>query len=192
VSSRFLILAGVSLIAALVPAKAQTKDRIATNSQPIGELQNGIYHHDRTGIEFTLPPDWAMVSQGLADGGGQMVFLRDTTSNVIGTVWLKARTIDPADLPALLNRRLDNRIKERNNFEGYKYRSEGVKQSAIGGQPALSAVADYLRNGQQMVEYVTWIEGPKSRALFNSRMPASELPGFQSRFDAIIQTAVVP
>jgi hypothetical protein len=186
-AKRFLVFASVSLIAAAAPVQAQV-----SKAEALGTLENGIYHHNRTGIEFTLPPDWVIVSQGWAGGGGQMVFLRDTVSNVIGTVWLKARPIDPADIPALLNRRLDNRIKERNNFEGYKYRSEGLRQSTIGGQPALSAVADYLRNGQQMVEYVTWIEGPKSRALFNSRMPATALPGFQSRFDTVIQSAVVP
>jgi hypothetical protein len=188
----FLVFASGAAIAAPIPMQAQTKAPIAIKAHQIGELQNGIYHHNRTGIEFSVPPDWVIVSQGGADGGGQMVFLRDTISNVIGTAWLKARTIDPADIPALLNRRLDTRIKERNNFEGYKYRSESVRQSTIGGQPALSAVADYLTNGQQMAEYVTWIEGTKSRVLFNSRMPASELPGFQSRFDAIIQSAVAP
>jgi hypothetical protein len=189
---RFLMFASVAAIAALIPVQTQTKTQIAVKAQSIGELQGGVYRHNRTGIEFAVPPDWVIVSQGYADGGAQMVFLRDTISNVIGTVWLKARTVDPADIPALLNRRLDNRIKERNNFEGYKYRSESVRQRTIGGQPALSAVADYLTNGQQMAEYVTWIEGPKSRVLFNSRMPASELPAFQSRFDAIIQSAVLP
>jgi hypothetical protein len=191
-AKRFFIFAVVASIAAAIPVHAQVKSQIFVKAQSIGELQNGVYHHNRTGIEFTLPPDWVIVSQEWADGGGQMVFLRDTVSNVVGTVWLKARTIDPADIPALLNRRLDNRLKERNNFEGYKYRSESVRQSTIGGQPALSAAADYLRNGQQMVEYVTWIEGPKSRVLFNSRMPATALPGFQNRFDTVIQSAVAP
>jgi hypothetical protein len=187
-ASCFLVSVVLLLIAAAMAVQAQPPHK----SQSMGTFEDGVYHHHLTGVQFTLPPDWVIVSQGWAGGGGQMVFLRDTVSNVIGTVWLKARPIDPADIPALLNRRLDNRIKERNNFEGYKYRSESVRQSTIGGQPALSAVADYLRNGQQMVEYVTWIEGPKSRVLFNSRMPATALPGFQSRFDALIQSAVVP
>jgi len=81
---------------------------------------------------------------------------------------------------------------QRNNFEGYRYRTDSVRQTTIGGKPALSAVADYVRAGQQMVEYLTWIEGPKSRVLFNSRMPATALPGFQNRFDTVIQSAVAP
>jgi hypothetical protein len=67
-----------------------------------------------------------------------------------------------------------------------------VRQTTVGGKPVLSAVADHVRTGQQMVEYLTWIDGVKSRALFAVRLPAAELPGFQSRFDAVIQTAVVP
>lgn len=26
-------------------------------AQPMGTLENGVYHHNRTGIEFALPPD---------------------------------------------------------------------------------------------------------------------------------------
>ena len=74
-----------------------------------------------------------------------MVLLRDTLSNLIGLVWLKPRTIDPANIPAVMNRRLDNKVAQRNNFEGYKFRSDSVRQTTIGGKPALSAVADYVR-----------------------------------------------
>ena len=183
-AKRFLILAWCSLLGFAIPVLGQPRAN--------GTLKNGVYHHNRTGIQFTLPPDWVIVSQGRADGGGQSVLVRDTVSNVIGTVWMKERTIDPADIPALLNRRIDNRMRERNNFEAYKYRSESVRQIAIGGRAALSGIADYLRNGQQMVEYTTWVEGEKSRVVFGSRMPGTSLPGFQSRFDTVIQSAVVP
>jgi hypothetical protein len=43
-----------------------------------------------------------------------------------------------------------------------------------------------------MVEYITWVDGEKSRVAFSARMPASELPAFQSRFDDVIQSAMVP
>jgi hypothetical protein len=183
----------VALIAAAIPARAQiSKAQIAAKAQSIGTVENGVYHNNRTGIEFTLPSDWVIVSQGWASEGAQTVTLRDTVSNVIGVVWLKARIASPADISALLSRRLDGKVAQRNNFEGYKFRTDSVRQATIGGKAALSAVADYASQGQQMVEYVTWVEGEKSRVVFGSRMPASELPGFQGRFDAVIQTAVVP
>jgi hypothetical protein len=43
-----------------------------------------------------------------------------------------------------------------------------------------------------MVEYLTWIDGEKSRVAFVARMPAAELADFQGRFDALIQSAIVP
>lgn len=133
-----------------------------------------------------------IVSPGHASGGAQYVDVRDTVSNVIGMIWLKARTIGPASIPAMMSRHLDSKVAQRNNFEGYKYRSDSVRQTTVGGKPALSAVADYVSAGKQMVEYITSIDGTTSRVLFSARLSATEFPRFQSRFDAVIQSAVVP
>jgi len=186
---RFFAFAFVPLIVAAMPAQAQT----AGNSHPIGTLQNGVYHHNRTGLEFTLPPEWVIVTQARASTpGAQYLKLKNSVSNALATVWIKRRDADPADLPALMNGRLDDKTMQRNNFQGYKYRTESVQYITIGGRPALSAVADYVSVGQKMVEYLTWIDGEKSRVLFAGRVPASELADFQSRFDTVIQSAVVP
>jgi hypothetical protein len=187
-AKRLLTFAFLALAAAAIPVQAQKSDK----AQSFGSLENDIYHHNRTGIQFTLPPDWVIVSQGWASDGAQTVTLRDTVSNEVALVWLKARIANPADIPAVMNRRLDSKAAQRNNFEGYKYRTESVQNTTIGGRPALSAVADYVRTGQQMVEYLTWIDGEKSRVLFAARMPAAALAGFQSRFDTVIQSVVVP
>jgi hypothetical protein len=191
-AKRLLRYAFVALIAAAIPLQAQVTKVQMSQAQSMGTLENGIYHHKLTGVQFTLPPDWVFVSQGWASGGAQGILLRDTVSNVIGTLWLKARVADPADIPAVMDRRLDTRVMQRNNFDGYKFRSESVRHTTIGGQPALSAIADYVSNGQPMVEYVTWVDGQKSRVVFGSRMPASALAEFQGRFDTVIQSVVVP
>jgi hypothetical protein len=177
-ANRTFIFALLPLIAA-IPALAQ------------GSLENGVYQ-DQTGVKFTLQPDWVVVSHASASDGAHTVLLRDTITNVIATVWLKSRTVDPADIPALMSRRLGSKLAQRNNFEGYRYRPESVQNSTIGGRPALSAVADYVQAGQKMVEYLTWVDGERSRVAFVARMPASELADFQGRFEAVIQSAVVP
>jgi hypothetical protein len=176
------------LLTAAIPVYPQAADK----AQPAAALENGVYHSNVTGIQFTLPSDWIVVSQERASSSVETVWLRDTVSNIVATVWLKARTADSSNIPAMLERRLDSKAIQRNNFEGYKYRPESVQHSTIGGQPALSAIADYVRTGQQRVEYLTWIDGEKSRVVFAARLPASELPGFQSRFEAVIESAVVP
>ncbi|MGA2740722.1 MAG: hypothetical protein ABSG65_25205 [Bryobacteraceae bacterium] len=158
----------------------------------MGTLENGIYHHNLTGIQFTLPPDWVIVNQDWSSDGAQFVLVRDTVLNLTGLVWLKKRAIDPANIPSVMSRRLDCKAAQRNNLEGYKYRPESIQNTTIGGRPALSAVADYVSGGKPMVEYLTWVDGAKSRVVFESRMPASGLADFQGRFDALIESAIVP
>ena len=169
-------------IAAVLPAQTQ-----------LGTFANGIYHHNLTGIEFAVPAEWVIASQGpSSEQSAQVIKLRDAVSNAIGTVWLKSRIAAPADIPALMSERLDVKATQRNNFEGYKYRADSVRNTTIGGRPALSAVADYVSHGQKMVEYLTWVDGEKSRIVFAGRVQASERADFQMRFDPVIQSAIVP
>lgn len=67
-----------------------------------------------------------------------------------------------------------------------------MQHTTIGGQPTLSAVADYVRTGQHMTESLTWVDGEKSQVAFVGRIPASDLADFQGRFDEVIHSAVVP
>jgi len=176
------------LIAAAMPAQTESSREVLT----LGTLVDGVYHHNRTGIQFAVPSGWVIVTEGTASSGGQAVILRDTETNLTATVWMKARKVDPADIPALMDRRLDDKAAQRNNFQGYTYRADSVQHTTIGGQPALSAVADYQRTGQHMVESLTWVEGEKSRVVFVGRVPASDLTDFQGRFDEVIRSVVVP
>ena len=157
-------------------------------------MENGVYHHNPTGIQFALPTDWVIVSQAPSQqgAGAQVVKLKNAISNEIATVWLKRRNADAADIQALMNQRLDDKLAERNNFQDYKFRAESVQHLTIGGRPALSAVADYVSTGQKMVEYLTWFDGEKSRVLFAGRIPASEFADFQVRLGPVIQSAIVP
>jgi hypothetical protein len=189
----FPIFALVPLIAVAIPVHAQTSDKVQAKAQSLGTVEKGVYHHNLTGIEFTLPTDWVIVSQAPStQQGAQVVKLKNSISNEVATVWLKRRNADPADLQALMSGRLDDKVMQRNNFQDYKYRSESVRHITIGGRPALSAVADYVSIGQKMVEYVTWVDGERSRVVFVGRVPASDLVDFQMRLDPVIQSAIVP
>jgi len=176
------------LIAATAWAQTENSREVLT----MGTLEDGVYHHNRTGIQFAVPAGWVIVTEGAASSGGQAVILRDTETNLTATVWMKVRTVDPANIPALMGRRLDDKAAQRNNFQGYTYRADSVQHTTIGGQPALSAVADYQRTGQHMVESLTWVDGEKSRVVFVGRVPASDLTDFEGRFDEVIRSVVVP
>src|ERR1017187_1274598 len=95
----------------------------------MGTLENGIYQ-DKTGVQFTLPPDWVIVSHGSASHGARTVLLRDSITNIIDTVWLKPRT-----------GRLDDKVMQRNNFGGYGGVPDGGRNTTSGGGgQALSAL----------------------------------------------------
>lgn len=174
---RFLVLAFLPLIAA---------------AQSTSALNNGVYQ-DKTGVQFTLPPEWVIVAQASSSTpGAHYVKLKNSVTNALATIWIKRRDANAEDLNALMSGRLDEKAIQRNNLEGYKYRPESVQHLAIGGRPALSAVADYVIAGQKMVEYLTWVDGEKSRVVFAGRMLAAELADFQAHFDPVIQSVQVP
>ena len=179
----------LSLVGASIPIYAQGYDK----GQALGTLENGVYHNNLTGIELTIPSNWVIASQAPSSTpDAQVLRLKDSASNVVGTVWMKRRDAEKADLEALMSDRLSVKATQRNNFRGYTYRPESVQHTTINGHPALSAVADYVMAGQKMVEYLTWIDGEKSRVVFTARVPPDELANFQSLFDPVIQSAVVP
>jgi hypothetical protein len=75
-------LAILPLLAAAVPAGAQSREKV----REIGTLENGVYRHHRTGVAFTLPAAWTLVSQGRAGHGGHGVLLKDSVTEAFGWV----------------------------------------------------------------------------------------------------------
>jgi hypothetical protein len=192
-SKGFPILASVLPLAGAVPAGLAQTSQNAQHKELLGTLENGVYHHTLTGIEFTLAADWVIVSEAPASQqDAEVVNLKNSSSTGMATVWLKRRNADRADIPALMSGRLDAKVVQRNNFQGYKFRPESVQHTTIGGRPALSAIADYVGAGQKMVEYVTWVDGERSRVVFVGRMPVSDLADFQTRFEPVIRSVIVP
>jgi hypothetical protein len=179
----------LSLIGASIPIHAQSNGKGKT----LGTLENGVYHNNLTGIELTIQANWVIASQAPSStADAQALKLKDVASDVVATVWMKRRNAEKADLQALMNDRLDVKATQRNNFQNYTYRTESVQHTTVNGRPALSVVADYVMAGQKMVEYLTWVDGEKSRAVFAGRVPPGELANFQALFDPVIQSAVVP
>ena len=163
----------------------------ATASAQVGTLQNGRYHHIATGVEFTLPPGWSVVKDNPA-AKGDTVILVDSVSKLQAAVWMRAEKHPSEQIQKLLVAALDAKAATRTSLAGYQVRSDSIQPRVIDGRQALSAVADYTRNGRPMAEYLTWIFSPKTHALFYGRAPAAGLDAFRARLDAIVNSAVVP
>jgi hypothetical protein len=157
--------------------------------------QHGRYHDPATGIEFTLPSGWSIVKTTPATDSGVTVTLLDAISKREAAVWMRPEKHAPGQMEGqiqkLLLKALDAKAASRANLTGYQVRSDSIQPRVINGQQALSAVADYTRNGRPMVEYLTWIFSPKAHALFYGRAPAADLETFRARLDAIVNSAEV-
>jgi len=99
-------------------------------------------------------------------------------------------------------------------YAGWKVRPESVQTRLVGGQQALSAIADYIKNAFQadstsqngaaitmknpaitnikMVEYLIWVRSPKTHVVFFGRAKAEDLGTLQSGMDELAATAVIP
>jgi hypothetical protein len=160
-------------------------------SAQIGTLEHSRYHHQATGVEFTLPAGWSLLKT-TPSGNGDTVTLMDAVSKREAAVWMRAEKHPTAQIQKLLLAALDAKAASRKDLTGYQVRPDSIQPRVINGQQALSAVADYTRNGHPMVEYLTWIFSPKTHALFYGRAPAANLEAFRTRLDAIVNSAVVP
>jgi len=179
---------GVVLLAVTLSASAQSFNRLPE----FGSIENNVYHHRSTGVEFTLADGWHIVSQGFEDGG-QVVILRDSVTQAFARIWLKtviAQQVD--DIAGLLDKRLDDKGLQRNGYQDYRFRKESVQHITVNGNLGLSVVADYVNLGEKKAEYHTWVYSAKTHVYFSARVPEAQLPAVQNRFDALIQSAVIP
>jgi hypothetical protein len=164
----------------------------------LGSFQNGRYRHYRTGVELTLPPDWSFTSQKPQPDGGDVVGLADSGSKpVVAFVWMKYEKTPVAGIADRLLERMQHKLAyERRPSDGYiayRLRPEGVQHRTVGGQQALSALADYMNaNGEEMTEYVMIAQSEKTRVFFCARAAVPDFPSVQARFELVVRAALVP
>jgi len=187
-ATRLIVFAVLPLAAALSTSAQSLK-----SVREFGTLQNNVYHHHATGVEFTVPEGWHIVSQGYADNGGQAVTVRDSVTQAFGRVWVKTVITEQVDdIAGLLDRRLDDKGLQRNAYQDYRFRKDSVQHITVNGNQGLSVVADFVNLGEKKAEYHTWVYTAKTHVYFSARVPEAQLSAVQSRFDALIQSTVVP
>ena len=58
-------------------------------------------------------------------------------------VWMRPASVPEADIPGMLRDGLARKAQDRTGFAGWKVRPESIQVRVVGGQQALSAIADY-------------------------------------------------
>jgi hypothetical protein len=162
------------------------------HNQPAGLVQNGRYRNKRTGLEFPIPASWKTAYDGASSDDGDMVGVSDGSSIAIG-VWMRPEVSTPAEIPEKLRASPPAKVKMNAEIPGFAFRPESIQNRIIGGQQAVSAVADFVDNGKKMAAIYTWIYTAKTHVVFIAQeLPAADVPAVQARFDQFVATVVVP
>jgi len=164
----------------------------AIANQPVGTVRDGRYRNNRTGLELPVAAPWKVTYNGLSSDNGDMVGLTDGSQVDFG-VWMKPEESTPAEILEKLRAAPPAKVKMNEGVPGFAFRPESIQMHTVAGQQALSAVADYVENGQKMAAAYTWIYTAKTHAVFIARgLPVADLASAQSRLEQIVATAVVP
>jgi len=92
---------------------APVPPRILT--RPPLPVSGGVFHHDRSGIGFTLPDGWSVRGmETVTNDPGEMAVLADAANKATwASVWMFRTETHPADIPDLLDGSLTRKIASR-------------------------------------------------------------------------------
>ena len=156
----------------------------------LGTFQNGRYHHNVTGIEFNVPAGWKLEGDTDSSDSGQIVIVSQPNSMRSLAVWLKPDPTAPADMAAKLKHDVDRKHEDRD--AGWVIRPSSVQMRSVGGQQAITAIADYKEGGNTMVEYMTWVRSTKGRAFFFGSAKTEDLAAVQGAIEQMLASALIP
>lgn len=162
------------------------------HDQPNGVVRDGRYRNKRTGLEFPVAAPWKITYDGPSSDNGDGVGLSDGSS-VDFAVWMRPEASTPAEITEKLRASPAAKVKMNAGIPGFTFRPDSIQTRTIGGQQALTAVADYGEDGKKLAEVYTWIYTPKTHVVFIACcVPVSDLAAVQSRFDQFVAAAMVP
>ncbi len=161
-------------------------------SVTLGTVQNGRYHHKATGIEFAAPAGWTLTGDSPSSDNGEMVGFCKPKTQLCLQVWLRPDTTSPSDITAALHHDLDRKHEDRQ--EGWVVRPASVQMRMVGGQQAISGIADfqYFVEAGPGIEYLTWVRSTKGRAFFFATGPLEDAAVLQAGMEQLLGSALVP
>ena len=173
-------------------------------TRPPLPVTGGVFHHDRSGIDFTLPDGWSVRGMETATNDpGEMAVLADAGHKATwASVWMFRTETHPADIPNLLDGYLTRKIASRAGkkalideavIENYKIRPGTVEHTLVNGRQALRAIGEYKEPaGELITELPVWVCMEHARAYFDLRAQASQFETLQPAFEELIQSARIP
>jgi hypothetical protein len=178
-------------------AAAQTDIDIATFIKAVTSAQTLVQDPDGP-VSFQLAPGWNL-SRGIRWGDHETtLWFEEAGSHVTVTLYYQSplQPPYPQDAAATLRQGMEAKVLQRQHdgFPDYHIRPDSIQNLQIGGQPALSFIAEFTGGGQSRVEYMLRVLGKSTKAhFFVMGIPATEdINAFCKRFDPIATSLRIP
>ena len=172
----------------------------STLNGPPGELKDGVYHHNASGVELTLPGGWLVGKPAPAlDDPNYAVLLLDPEHRA-NSFLVDMRHYEnlPERLPASLSLALETLVARHagqngaQGTPGYKIHEGSVEHTMINGMQALRAAGEFERNGMKITELVTYIFTAHTRTEFTARVPSEKVASLLPAYEQVLQSARLP
>lgn len=165
-----------------------------------GELHDGVYHHNASGVELTLPAGWSVGQPTPVQGDPNYSITLLDPEHRARSLIVDMRHSDnrPEKLPESLSLALETAVERHEGKHGaqgtpgYKIREGSVEHTTIGGLQALRAVGEFERDGMKITELVTYIFTEHTRTEFTARVASGNAEAFKPVFEQILQSAKIP
>jgi hypothetical protein len=187
-----------SMSAAMRLAASMGAAHPAVTQPTLGTLQNGVYHHTKTGTEIALPPGMSIARDSESSGGGEAVLLNDavTVNGATGLsyfVWMKSDNMAAADIAAQLKQDEAYKVHQRtvDGAQNFKARPGTELEFAHGNGQALAVAFDLGEDGTQ-VEYDIWARTEKTEVYFRCVCPANMVAAAQDRMQMLVKATTIP
>jgi hypothetical protein len=166
-------------------------------------VENGTFHHAATGVEFDLPVGWSYARTNFNAGNdGPVAILKDSSGKAtFAQVWMMKVRTKPENMPRALDGVIQHeRLNrsgaapgaEKREIPGYKIPDDSVRQTLIGGQPAMLAIGEYQRNGKNYADLLAWVFSENTRTHFIVSTKAEDLASVQATFEQMLQSMKMP
>jgi hypothetical protein len=178
-------------------------------SRPLVKFQSGSVEADLVkvwgaidleSVLAFLPAAGWKVTGGMSPGGSGAAnaeFSDDPWGLVFIDVWMRKIHTPAAEIAEALRQAMDDEIQKDSNsryWTDFKVRPESIQIRLIGGQQALSCLADVSQNepNQPKTDYFVWIRTENAAMRFHIGMPKFRVAALRWQFDLVLAPLRIP